>query len=243
VDKAWTGNQVRRQKRNILRELVYVITGLTTDDQLQQQLRIDEVIRDKVTNTLARQISFEQTMATIYSNLTKEEETLHSMINSLQFQHDQDKARHTRMTAYQSVVLEDIDRLEDEIEAVWTGHVNSRHAAFLSSRAGLWQVAAFAYPSTAHSTSLQLKYSARMYTTTPIKKVTHLPGILHLDTMDKTYLLQPAYDLSHPLTELEVRGTRADCPECAKLVHAGQGNYVVVQLRVKYRGVVANLAP
>jgi hypothetical protein len=82
-----------------------------------------------------------------------------------------------------------------------------------------------------------------MYTTTPIKKVTHLPGILHLDTMDKTYLLQPAYDLSHPLTELEVRGTRADCPECAKLVHAGQGNYVVVQLRVKYRGVVANLAP
>jgi len=144
VDKAWTGNQVRRQKRNILRELVYVITGLTTDDQLQQQLRIDEVIRDKVTNTLARQISFEQTMATIYSNLTKEEETLHSMINSLQFQHDQDKARHTRMTAYQSVVLEDIDRLEDEIEAVWTGHVNSRHAAFLSSRAGLWQVAAFA---------------------------------------------------------------------------------------------------
>jgi hypothetical protein len=89
---------------------VYVITGLTTDDQLQQQLRIDEVIRDKVTNTLARQISFEQTMATIYSNLTKEEETLHSMINSLQFQHDQDKARHTRMTAYQSVVLEDIDR-------------------------------------------------------------------------------------------------------------------------------------
>jgi hypothetical protein len=85
VDKAWTGNQVRRQKRNILRELVYVITGLTTDDQLQQQLRIDEVIRDKVTNTLARQISFEQTMATIYSNLTKEEETLHSMINSLQF--------------------------------------------------------------------------------------------------------------------------------------------------------------
>jgi len=189
VDKAWTGNQVRRQKRNILRELVYVITGLTTDDQLQQQLRIDEVIRDKVTNTLARQISFEQTMATIYSNLTKEEETLHSMINSLQFQHDQDKARHTRMTAYQSVVLEDIDRLEDEIEAVWTGHVNSRHAAFLSSRAGLWQVAAFAYPSTAHSTSLQLKYSARMYTTTPIKKVTHLPGILHLDTMDKTYLL------------------------------------------------------
>jgi len=85
VDKAWTGNQVRRQKRNILRELVYVITGLTTDDQLQQQLRIDEVIRDKVTNTLARQISFEQTMANIYSNLTKEEETLHSMINSLQF--------------------------------------------------------------------------------------------------------------------------------------------------------------
>ena len=229
MDKAWAGNQVRRQKRNILGDLVHVVTGLATEDMLQQQLKIDEVIRDKVTNTLARQISFEQTMATIYSNLSKEEETIHSLINSLQFQHDQDKARNTRMTAYQSVVLEDIDRLEDQIEAVWTGHVNTRHAAFLSSRAGLSQVAAFTYLSTDHSNGLQLKYSARMYTTTPVKKTTHLPGILYLDTMDKTYLLHPAYDLSHPLTEMEVRGTRADCPECAKLVHAGQGNYIVVQ--------------
>jgi hypothetical protein len=229
VDRTWTGNQVRRQKRNILGDLVHVITGLATDDMLQQQLKIDEVIRDKVTNTLARQISFEQTMATIYSNLSKEEETMHSMLYSLQFQHEQDKARLTRMTAYQSVVLEDIDRLEDQIEAVWTGQANTRHAVFLSSRAGLSQVAAFTYISTVHSTDLQLKYSARMYTNTPIKKITYTPGILHLDTMDKSYLLHPAYDLGHPITELEVRGTKADCPQCAKLVHAGQGNYIVVQ--------------
>jgi hypothetical protein len=168
-------------------------------------------------------------MATIYSNLSREEETIHSMINSLQFQHDQDKAKHTRMSAYQSVVLEDIDRLEDQIEAVWTGHVNTRHAAVLSSRAGLSQVAAFTHIPTTHSANLLLKYSARMYFTTPVKKMVYLSGILYLDTMDKTYLLHPAYDLNHPLTGLEVRGTRVNCPKCAKLVNAGQGNYLVVQ--------------
>jgi hypothetical protein len=153
-DSTWASNRLRRTKKNILGNLVHVITGLATDDQLQQQLKIDEVIRDKVANTLARQISFEQTMATIYSNLSREEETIHSMINSLQFQHDQDKAKHNRMSAYQTVVLEDIDRLEDQIEAVWTGHVNTRHAAFLSSRAGLSQVAAFTYIPTTHSANL-----------------------------------------------------------------------------------------
>jgi hypothetical protein len=61
-----------------------VITSLATEDQLQQQLKINKAIRDKVANTLAKQVSFEQTLASIYGNLTKEEETLHSMVLSLQ---------------------------------------------------------------------------------------------------------------------------------------------------------------
>jgi len=227
-DKSYD-NYLRRSKRNILGDIVHVITGLATDEMLQQQLKIDEAIRDKVANTLAKQVSFEQTMASIYGNLTKEEETLHSMVLSLQSQHNQDKAKQARMTAYQSVVLEDIDRLEDQIEAVWTGHVNTRHAAFLSTRAGLSQVAAFTYTSSSTEGGLTLSYSARMFSSSPIKTTTISDGILNLETMDRAYLLHPAFDLDLPITELEVRSTRAECRLCAKLVHTGHSIYIATQ--------------
>jgi len=221
--------QRSRKKRNILGDLVHMVTGLATDDQLQQQLRIDETIRDKVTSTLARQLSFEQTMATAYSNLSREEETLHSMISSLQYQHDLYKGKQARLAAYQSIVHDDIDRLEDQIEAVWTGQVNTRHAVFLSSRAGLSQVAAFSYTFSSIEAGLTLTYSARMYTLTAVKKMTYSSGTLVLETMDRAYLLHPAFDINHPISELEVRNTKVDCPGCAKLVHAGHGTYTVMQ--------------
>ncbi len=44
-------------------------------------------------------------MASIYGNLTKEEETLHSMVLSLQSQHNQDKAKQARLTASPSPFL------------------------------------------------------------------------------------------------------------------------------------------
>jgi hypothetical protein len=103
-DRSFDNNLRRdRKKRNILGDIVHVMTGLATEDQLQQQLKIDKAIREKVANTLAKQVSLEQTMASIYGNLTKE--TLHSMVLSLQSQHNQDKAKQARLSAYQSVVL------------------------------------------------------------------------------------------------------------------------------------------
>jgi hypothetical protein len=39
--------------------------------------------------------------------------------------------------------MEDIEKLEDVLEAGWTGNVNVRHALFLSAKEGLKQVATF----------------------------------------------------------------------------------------------------
>jgi hypothetical protein len=68
--------------------------------------------------------------------------------------------------------------LEDQIEAVWTGHVNTRHAAFRSTRAGLSQVAAFTYTSSSTEDGLTLSFSARMFSSSPIKATFYSDGIL-----------------------------------------------------------------
>jgi hypothetical protein len=58
-----------------------------------------------------------------------------------------------------------------------------------------------------------------MFSSSPIKATFYSDGILNLETMDKAYLLHAAFDLDLPIKELEVKSTRAECQNCAKLVH------------------------
>jgi hypothetical protein len=53
-------NNVRRVKRNIFGEALHQLFGVATDEELQQQLRVDEELRDKVASTLTRQVYFEK---------------------------------------------------------------------------------------------------------------------------------------------------------------------------------------
>jgi hypothetical protein len=51
---------VRRVKRNIFREILHQLTGVATDAELQQKLRVDEEIHDKEVTTLTRQVVYEK---------------------------------------------------------------------------------------------------------------------------------------------------------------------------------------
>jgi hypothetical protein len=69
-------NQVRRFKRNILGDVLHALTGVATEEELAKQRQLDEDIRNKVTATLTRQMSYEKTIADIIGNITNEEEML-----------------------------------------------------------------------------------------------------------------------------------------------------------------------
>jgi hypothetical protein len=64
-------------------------------------------------------------------------------VEALAKRNSQDVRKLTHFNTHRHVILEDIDKLEDVLELLYTGAVNTRYAVFLSSRAGLWQMATF----------------------------------------------------------------------------------------------------
>jgi hypothetical protein len=131
-----------------------------------------------------------------------------------------DVGRLTRFNTHRHIVLEDMDKLEDILEAAWTCTANTRHSVYLSSRAGLQQVATFRTVGiTRGRDGPILKYVACLYRRTPILAVTRTNLILSVSTPDRLYHLHPGHNLLYPISEQEVRGTRVPCAICAILVH------------------------
>jgi ribosomal 50S subunit-associated protein YjgA (DUF615 family) len=137
------GNTLRRFKRNIIGDVLHFVSGVPTDEMMAKQVKLDEEIRDKVTATLTRQMAYERSVTDVIGNITREEEVLGHHLEKLARKHTQDISKITRFATHRHVILDDIDQLEDILEALWTGVVNTRHAVYLSSRAGLKQVAKF----------------------------------------------------------------------------------------------------
>ncbi len=77
---AWAGgymeeeNSVRRTKRNVFGDIMHQLFGVATDEQLQQQLRVDEEMRSKVADTLTRQVYYEKELTMAIGNITVEDQ-------------------------------------------------------------------------------------------------------------------------------------------------------------------------
>jgi hypothetical protein len=220
TDTSSSGNLVRRFKRNILGDALNYLSGVPTAEMMAKQVKLDEDIRDKVTATLTRQMSYERSVTDVIGNITREEEVLGRHLETLAKKHTMDVGRLNRFNTHRHIVLEDIDKLEDILEAAWTGTANTRHSVYLSSRAGLQQVATFRTVgiTRGHDGPI-LKYVARLYRRTPVLAVTWTNLILSVSTPDRLYHLHPGHNLLHPISEQEVRGTRVPCGTCAILVH------------------------
>jgi hypothetical protein len=222
-------NQLQRYKRNILGDVLHALTGVATDEELAKQRQLDEDIRNKVTSTLTRQMAYEKTITDIIGNITNEEEVLGSHLSELARRHNEDIGKLTRLNVHHQIILEDIDKLEDVISAVWTGEATVRHAVFLSSKANL--------PTVAHFRTVGLytdrngpviRFSTRLFKTVDVLAVNQSKAVTTLSTLGRTYYLHPGHNLLLPLTELEVRGTRIPCPSCAVLVHIDHQRYLTV---------------
>jgi hypothetical protein len=222
-DGFWAGpgieieeNSVRRVKRNIFGEALHQLFGVATDEELQQQLRVDEELRDKVASTLTRQVYSEKEIVSAIGNLSAEEDKVMERIDVLEEKYRLDRERELRMDAHRFTLMEDVDRLEDILEAVVTGVVNTRHAAFLSALAGLLHVASFEFVNvTATSTGVTVRYLTRLYKTVEVKDVFMSVSYSQVRTPTRDYFLHLSHGVEMPLTEMEVQGTREECVECA----------------------------
>jgi hypothetical protein len=119
--------------------------------------------------------------------------------------------------------------LEDILEGVVTGTVTTRHAAFLSSQAGLSRVASFEFVNaTATTTGVTVRYLTRLYQTVEVRDVFVSATYSQVRTPSRDYFLHLSHGVEMPFTEMEVQGTREECDECAVLVHTGGRRYLVV---------------
>jgi hypothetical protein len=182
-----------------------------------------------VTSTLTCQMSYEKAIMDIIGNITNEEEVLGSHLNKLARKHNEDIGKLTRLNVHHQIILEDVDKLEDIISAVWTGEATVRHAVLLSSKANL--------PTVAHFRTIGLytdrngpvvRFVTRLFKTVDVLVVNQTKAMTTLSTLSRTYYLHPGHNLRLPLTELEVRGTRIPCPTCAILVHMDHQRYLIV---------------
>ncbi len=76
TDTPSSGNLVRRFKRNILGDALNYLSGVPTAEMMAKQVKLDEDIRDKVTATLTRQMSYERSVTDVIGNITREEELI-----------------------------------------------------------------------------------------------------------------------------------------------------------------------
>jgi hypothetical protein len=174
-------------------------------------------------------MSYEKTVTDIIRNITNEEEVLGRHLNELAQKHNEDVSKITRLNVNYQIILEDINKLEDVLMAVWTGEVTVRHAVFLSAKANL--------PTAAHFRTVGLHmdrngpvvwYVTRIFKRFYILAVNRTKRMTTLSTLGRTYYLHPGHNLQLPINELEVRGTRIPCPTCAVLVHVDHQHYLAV---------------
>jgi hypothetical protein len=233
---SWAGgvieeeNSVKRVKRNIFGDIMHQLFGVATDEQMQQQLRVDEEMRSKVADTLTRQVYYEKELTQAIVNITDEEEKIEGKLRSLEEKHTLDRERGVRMNGHRFTLMEDVDRLEDVLEAVVTGAVNTRHAAYLSAKAGLSRVASYEYLNLTMSEKVvTVRYLTRLFTEVIVEVVATSATVVQVRSPNREYFLHISHGPEMSLTELEVQGTRDVCAGCALLVHTGSRRYLVVE--------------
>jgi hypothetical protein len=191
---------------------------------------VDEEMRNKVADTLTRQVYYEKELTMAISNITMEEDRMESRVSELERKHNADKDRGSRMAAHRFTLMEDVDRLEDVLEAVVTGAVNTRHAAYLSAKAGMSRVASYEFLNlTSVDKKLTVRYLTRLFKEVTVEVVAASATAVQIRTPSREYYLHASHGPEMPLTEMEVQGTRDECTVCALLVHTGNRRYLVVE--------------
>ena len=91
-------------------DIMHQLFGVATDKQLQQQLRVDEELRGKVTDTLTRQVMYEKELTQAIGNITAEEDKMEGRLQVVIEQQNRDRERNLRMDGHRFTLMEDVDK-------------------------------------------------------------------------------------------------------------------------------------
>jgi hypothetical protein len=164
---------------------------------------VDEEMRNKVADTLTRQVYYEKELTMAIGNITMEEDRMESRVSELEKKHNADKDGGIRMAAHRFTLMEDVDRLEDVLEAVVTGAVNTRHAAFLSAKAGMSRVASYEFLNlTSVDKKLIVRYLTRLFKEVVVEVVATSATAVQIRTPSREYYLHVSHGPEMPLTEM-----------------------------------------
>jgi hypothetical protein len=223
---------IHRTKRNVFGNILHALTGVATDEELAQQASKEEALRKRLEKTLSKQLAFEKATLESIKALNKEEETIETRLRTLEAKQELDITKTFRLMMHHSVVQDDLQKLEDTMDAIVTGYANTRHSIFLTSRATLSHTAiAFNFHDiTATKTGVEVTYLTRIYKKDVVLDIEKEKTHMTIKTIGSVYIVNPNYDLTKPLTEREVKLTKYECPTCAMLTHIRNGQYNI------YRG-------
>jgi hypothetical protein len=94
-------------------------------------------------------------------------------------------------------MTEDMERLEDMFEALWTMEVNIRRPLYLSSNTGLQQVATFRPVGISPGRNgPSIKYITMVYKKTPVMAIHQQETYTSMANLNMLYYLQPGHSLA-----------------------------------------------
>jgi len=222
-------NQLTRNKRNIIGDFLNYVGGVATEDQLKKQLIIDKEIRDKITSTLTRQLSFEHTIAAAYSNLTLEEDALHRKVDDIVTQNKRNRAHASKLRGLLHIAVQDIENMEDCLSAIWQQQASPRQAARLAVKAGLKTTPPLhLLHFTGTDQGIILTFQTSLWRTTAVK-IWKNPTHTLVETDEDSYYLHIGHPLHLPIDSHDPRALTGTCPTCAIAVHIDDTTYKIVQ--------------
>jgi len=177
---------------------------VATDDQINEQLRLDKDLRDKVVSLLTHQAIYEEDVSKSLTGLAKEEEGLASRLAELSSTQSRDKQGLYRMLLFSSTLDSDVSILEDTLTSLSTGRAPARLSSYLSFKSGLDQVYSFGLSTIVRVPGgLDVQYVTSLYQEVEVIQTLAHPSYLDLRTERALYHLHPSH-FDSPLDVAEV---------------------------------------
>jgi hypothetical protein len=222
--------ELHRAKRNVLGDIIHTLTGLATDDEVKEQIRLDKELKQQVLSLMDHQLQSEKDLLDAIQSVEHEEEEIDRKLAALESRLDTVSSSHVRLLYYTLLCDQDLKMLSDTLSAVLGGRTPPGLSSYLSRKAGLPLVTTFVYVAVHPSSrGWRVEYTSELTSSKLPVLVTsnYLSGAVWRGERNE-FLIRS--DIPIPdLLMSEVRLHSRSCSECAVLVHVATRSYHVVK--------------
>ena len=225
-EQTWTN----RVKRNILGSIISSLTGLATQESIEQQRTYDKELRRKMEELVRTQQVEAHTIEQMVNDIAAEEETLDGRISQQQQMHQLDMAQLHQHNTRKYLVRQDMQALKDILASMHDRQAtsNQRIRFMAKIQTGVASIFKFCNITIVHDT-LIATYKAALYTTAQVEYIRPFMQAWQVRTSTATYIMQhqPLDGEYITLKEARIRG--GTCQNCTLVIHTGQGLYKALQ--------------